>query len=298
MSTAVDLATHSPYTGPGRFGAVLDVLPPEIRPLTDAVRNVVVHYRASGIDFPAERLAEVNLRWADSMLERDQERFGVPLAEPRPEADRLVGCCRDFTLLTVAALRQHGVAARSRIGFASYLGDGWHYDHVIAEYRDGDQWRFADAQLDPGRDWPFDPSDLPRLVGADPASAPRFETAAQVWLAFRRGDLDGERYGVAPGLPFRGGWFIRNYVIQELAHRHKDELLLWDGWGAMSDNLDGDLAKIDAIAALLLAADDGDEAAERELSTRYAADPDLRPGAKIDCRSPVGAPFTVDLNRG
>jgi hypothetical protein len=295
MSAPPDYAAHSAYSDPGRYAGLLDALPADIRPLTDAVRNLVVHYRASGIEFAPERLAEVNLRWVEAMLARDQERSGTPLDAPRRAEDRLVGCCRDFTLLTVAALRQRGVRARSRVGFAGYLAPDFHYDHVITEFWDGARWVFADAQLGPEHDWPFDPSDIPRLVGAKPARAPHLETAAQVWTAFRRGEIDEASYGVAPGDDAGGGWFIRNYVLMELGHRMGDELLLWDGWGAMSDTLDGDLDMVDAIAALLLAADDGDESAERELIARYAADPDLHPGDSVMSFSPVSGPHQVDL---
>ena len=297
MDPAPRYATHSAYTDPGPYGQLLDALPDGTRSLTDAVRNVVVHYRASGIDFPPDRLEEVNLRWADAMLARDQQRTGTPLDTPRPAEERLVGCCRDFTLLTVAGLRQRGIPARSRVGFAGYLAEDHHYDHVIAEYWDGDRWVFADAQLDPAQDWPFDPGDIPHLVGAKPEQRPHLETAAQVWTAFRRGEIDESSYGVAPGHDACGGWFIRNHVVMELAHRMRTEMLLWDGWGPMSETLDGDLERIDRIAALLLAADAGDEAAERELTARFDSEPDLRPGASIMSFSPVSGPQQVDLTR-
>lgn len=296
MTSMTDYARHSPYSDPGKHAGLLDALPADARAIAEVARNVVVHYRASQIDFPDDRLQEVNLRWVEAMLGRDQERFGVALGEPRPVADRVVGCCRDFTLMTVAALRQHGIPARSRVGFARYLADDWNYDHVIAEYWDGERWVFVDAQLDPAGDWPFDPRDLPHLVGADPARRPLFETAAQVWTAYRRGEIDGEQYGVAPGVEgLRGGWFIHGYVLQELAHRQRDEMLLWDVWGGMAAELPDDLSLVDDVAALLLAADDGDEPSERELTARYAADPDLHPGDAVRCFSPVGPPVMVDL---
>ena len=145
----------------------------------------------------------------------------------------MAGCCRDFTLLTVAALRQHGIPARSRVGFGSYLGGGFHYDHVIVEHWTGDRWQWTDAQLAPESDLPIDPTDVPRAVAGGDDHV--FASAAQVWLAGRRGEVDLDTYGVDPGLPFRGSWFVGNYVISELAHRQRDELLLWDTWGAMRE---------------------------------------------------------------
>jgi hypothetical protein len=152
----------------------------------------------------------------------------------------------------------------------------------------------VDAQLEPGPQWPFDPADLPYAARSDPRTAP-FATAAQIWTAFRRNELDVQRYGVDPAMPLRGDWFVRNYVLHELAHRQRDELLLWDMWGGMSLALDGDLALVDEVAALLLAADAGDDSAEQELAARYASDPALRPDGRVLSYSPTGRAGWVEL---
>jgi hypothetical protein len=293
MATLQDYARHSAYSDPGPYSPLLDALPTDLPSLAAVVRNIVVHYRAAGITFTGDRLAEVDNRWLDRLLATDQRRFPGPLDAPRPLAERVAGCCRDFTLLAAAALRQHGVPARSRIGFAGYFAPDFHYDHVVVEYWNGDRWVYADAELDPARSWPFDPCDVPRLVGAHPGGTPPFETAAQVWTAHRRGEIDVDRYGVAPDMPFRGAPFARRYVLLELAHRERDELLLWDGWGAMEDS--GDPGLIDEIAGLLLAADGGDEAAERELADRYRAGERLNPDGQVRSHSPTGNVVDVDL---
>jgi hypothetical protein len=166
---------------------------------------------------------------------------------------------------------------------------------VIAEYWNGDRWVFVDAQLDAAPAGRFDPYDMPLRVGSRLDARTPFATAAQAWTAFRQGEIDAERYGVDPSLPYRGGWLIRNYVLQELAHRQRDELLLWDFWGAMAMDLAGDLGLVDEVAALLLAADDGSVAAEEELAGRYAGNPALHPGDHVRCASPSGADCQVDL---
>jgi hypothetical protein len=288
MPTLTDYARQSPYSDPRGRADLIDELPADLPGLGAVIRNVLVHYRASGITFPPDRLAEIDNRWVDRMLDADRSRFDTPLAIPRPEADRVAGCCRDYTLLTVSALRAKGVPARSRIGFAGYFEAGFHHDHVITEFWDGGRWVCADTQLDPAGSWPFDPLDMPLGPGG-------LETAAQVWSGYRRGDLDVDTYGVWPGAPIGGGWFVRNYVLLELAHRQRDELLLWDGWGEMSDELDGDLGLIDEVAALLLAADAGDEAAEAKLEAWYAEDSRLRPGDQVQSFSPRGLREVVDL---
>jgi hypothetical protein len=299
LITIDEYAQQSAYSDPRQYAQLLDPLPADIREMAAVIRNLIVHYRADGVDLSPQHLAEIDHRWIDRMLETDQRRFEQPLDRPRPVAERVAGCCRDFSLLTVAALRHRGVPARTRIGFANYFEPGFSHDHVIVDYWDGDRWVFIDPELEPSDSWGFEPADMPRLAGARAGEiAPLVEpfvTAAQVWTAYRRGDIDDQTFGVAPTLPIRGAWFIRNYVIGELAHRQRDELLLWDTWGDMSLDLDGDLDLIDAVAAGLLAADAGDDAAERELADRYATDAALRPGDHIMCLSPTEHWARVDL---
>ena len=292
--TVNEWAAQSRYSDPGPYAALLDTLPTDVHALGVVVRNLLVHYRAGGVELPAERLAEIDLRWVDRILAADRARNGdTPLAVSRAAVERVAGCCRDFTLLTVAALRHRGTPARSRVGFAGYFEPGFHNDHVVVEYWDGARWVLTDAQLDPAVGWEFDTSDMPRDDEAV------FWTAARTWTAVRRGEVDPELFGVDPGLPIRGAWLVRDYVLQELAHRRRDELLLWDGWGVMSTaggaDPDAD-ALVDEVAALLLAADDGDADAERELAVRYRDDARLRPDGKVLSFSPTGRRTWVDLD--
>jgi len=265
---------QSRFSDPGPYAELLSPLPAavpaDLPALMSIVRNVIVHYGASGIGFTGDRLAEIDSRWAEKILAVDQGRFPMPLAHPRPEASRVVGCCRDFALLTVAALRHHGVPARVRVGFAPYLREDWNCDHAVAEYWNGTRWVLADPQLDPEQ-YPFNTADLPQ-----------FMTAAQAWDAHRRGLIDADTYGVDPSLPFKGHQFLLDSVLLELAHRQRDEVLLWDQWGAITDRV------ADELANLLLAADRGDAAAERALTDRYSTDPSLRLTTRVHCMSPSG----------
>jgi hypothetical protein len=120
-----------------------------------------------------------------------------------------------------------------------------------------------------------------------------FRTAAEVWRGHRAGQLDVETFGVDAGSPASGEWFVRSYVFMELAHRLKDELLLWDGWGLMGPEAGADADELaDGVAALLVAADAGDESAERELVDRYRAEPLLHPGDRVQSFSPTTGELT------
>ncbi len=281
---------QSVYSDPGPHTTLFDAMPSDPDGISAVIRNLVVHYREVGFDFPPDRLAEIDLRWIDRRLDADQRRFGTPLTAPRPASERVVGCCRDFSLTAVAALRHKGIPARTRIGFADYFAPDWHVDHVIVEYWNGDRWVFTDPEVDPAGSYGLDPTDMPRLT----ADAP-FLTSAQVWTAFRRGEIDDQKFGVDPTLPMRGGWFLHAYVIHELAHRQRNELLLWDVWGGMRQDLDGDLGLVDDVAALLLAADSGDVKAENALTMLYETRPELHPGGAVTCLSPTGTATVSQL---
>jgi hypothetical protein len=289
MPNSSAYAVHSPYSDPGRHADLLRALPGTAPALSAAARNVIAHYRAELPDLPQERRREIDSRWLEVILSVDQDRHGTPLTAPRRMADRVAGCCRDHTLFVVGGLREHGVPARSRVGFASYFTPGYHHDHVIVEYLDGGRWRRIDPELAQERS-DFDREDM--AAGRD---AP-FQTAAEVWQGYRAGELDPETYGVFPGAPFAGPDFIRGYVIFQVAHRFGDELLLWDDWGATLES--GDEEIIDRLADLLVRADAGDAAAEEDLYAWYRADDRLHPGDTVIQNSPYGDPSKqVSLRR-
>ncbi|MGH3448791.1 MAG: transglutaminase domain-containing protein, partial [Nocardioidaceae bacterium] len=221
---------QSRFSNPGRFADLLASLPTEPAELSAVARNVIVRYRASGHDLPEHTRNDIHLRWIESLLAIDQCRHRAPLTAPRQVTTRVQGCCRDHTLLCVSVLRAHDVAARSRVGFAGYFADGWHHDHVIVEAWIDGRWQRFDPELaDPAPGVP-----IPTDMTWSPAQGRGFVSAANAWLAHRRGQIDPDTFGVDPAVPVhRGPRFLFNEVIIEIAHRFGDELLLWDDWGRM-----------------------------------------------------------------
>jgi hypothetical protein len=291
VAAVIDHAAHSRYSDPGRHAAAMDAVPVDVTDLaalSAVARNLIVHYRASGRELPESSAADIHSRWLSVILDRDAERHSGPLTEPREPTERVQGCCRDHTLLAVGALRQHGVPARSRVGFVNYFSPTWNHDHVVPEVWNGRRWQRFDPEVAEASD----PLPTPLDIAAGPGAP--FRTAAEIWRGYRAGDLDVERFGVDESVPvIRGRWFIRSYVIREVAHRFGDELLLWDNWGAMTgpDEADDDPginALIDEVAGLLVAADAGDLVAERELLRRYRSDDRLHPGPVVLQADPRG----------
>lgn len=290
---------HSAYSDPGPWGHLLTAVPPTVPAVSAAARNVIVHYREEQAVLPESSRPDVHLRWLARTLERDQERHGIPLEHPRPLAERVQGCCRDHVLLACAVLRQHGIAARGRVGFARYFAPDFGHDHVVVEARlDGHRGRWV--RFDPEITAPREGLDTPEDLPTGPDSP--FPTAAEVWRSVRAGDVDPTRFGAVPGTPLSGPWFIQHYVLRDLAHRHGDELLLWDSWGAMADPrqpLPEDVVALtDQVAALTVAADSGDGAAEEQLTTLYATREGLRPGPAVlrhDPFTPKAPPVVEEL---
>ncbi|MFE5292081.1 transglutaminase domain-containing protein [Isoptericola sp. NPDC056618] len=316
--TLAEYARHSAYSDPGAHAPLLRAVAPDAAAVSAAACATIVHYRAGSPALADAQRADIDQRWLATILDTAVARRPGPLAAPRDLPQQVAGCCRDHTLFSLGVLREHGVPARSRIGFAGYFEPPFFHDHVVVEHWDAGgtgedgRWVRWDPELSDDGSWGFDPRDLP----TGPASP--FPTAAEVWRAIRAGEADPASYGVAPELPELGGQdFVRGYVLLELAHRMRDEVLLWDVWGGTPDDVPGVAelwaqevpdsggerspepssdeldALADDVAALLVAADAGDAAAEAALAERYAGRWAAR--GRVTTLSPTGRVGITDL---
>lgn len=293
-------ATHTPFSDPGPHAALVAAVPPDTPSLHRAATQTVLHYRAGEVPPTPDQLDDIDRRWVSATLDAAVDRAPGPLDAPRDSACRVGGCCRDHSLLAISILREHGVPARSRVGFGSYFGDAFHHDHVVVERWVAAQERWV--RFDP--EFPAEAidgraHDLPTGEGAP------FETAAEAWTVYRAGRTDLADYGVDPALPaLAGPGFVARYVVLELAHRMRHEMLLWDVWtgvddvvpGAASDGPSEDLAGlVDRTASLLVRADGGDTGAENDLLALWESEDALRPTREVRTYSPSGRVGTTDL---
>ena len=279
--------TQSRFSDPGAQAEWLDATPCDIAALREAASQLVFHYWASGgitdHGFPPERHDEITLRYASDMFTRLRELDPAPPGGPRSPLHRIVGCCRDFTLLLVSMARHHGIPARARAGFASYLIPGWYIDHVVAEVHDGSGWHLVEAQMPPGYRDPVDDTELDLLdVPRD-----RFLTAPVAWTAARAGEIDLTRLAASPDLdvPFlRGLPYARYSLMLDIASLNKHEMLQWDVWGGISDAAElapAALTRTDELARLMADAD------VEQLRTAFEAD-DVRVPPVIRTVTPPG----------
>jgi hypothetical protein len=253
MADAAELdfyASQGRMTDPGRLGALFDGLPTDIADLAQVVQGLVLHEHwssAYGVTLAPERRAQAHLRSVEAMLETMMALDDRPLTEARDLETRLIGNCRDFSLLAAAMLRHQGAPARPRCGFGTYFDSGRLVDHWVCECWDASEgrWRLVDAQIDAfqaSRLKPdFDVLDTPR---------DRFVIAGDAWVQARSGRLDPKLCGI---MDMWGLWFIGGNVIRDAAALAKMEMLPWDSWGAMvepdEESSPQDLAFLDAVAA-------------------------------------------------
>ncbi len=267
---------HGSISDPGAYSALFDLLPNNVADLAQVVQGITIHVfwaERYGYKFPPRRTAELQLRTIEKRLAQTIELDPRPLLEPRPLDKKLLGNCRDHSVLLAAMLRHQGQPARARCGFGTYFLPDHYEDHWVTEYWNQEQnrWILVDAQLDKfqaetlGID--FDPLDVPR---------DRFLVAGQAWQMCRLGAADPEKFGI---FDMHGLGFVRGNLVRDLAALNKMELLPWDCWGIiLSEQIDDpdDLSLLDRAADLTACA-----TADLDAVRAVYADPRLRMDGKL-----------------
>jgi hypothetical protein len=251
-------AVQSLVTEPGPAADAIDQLPSDLGTLRAVSQQLVFHHWADGDwaenGIAPERISEVDTRYAAAMFARLGELADLPLSAARQPRQRLVGCCRDFTVLFVSMARHKGIPSRGRVGFAGYFFDGWLLDHMIAEVWDGSagRWRLVEPEIDDDHTDPADGASFD-VLDVPPG---RFLTAPRAWQLARSGAVDPGRFVVDPGLEIpttRGLPQLRRNLVRDLAALNKTEMLLWEDWGVQDSRTPpepGELPVLDELATL------------------------------------------------
>jgi hypothetical protein len=233
--------SHGAFTEPGRFAGSLGFT--DIPNLCAFIQSVVIHS-----DWASAYGVSADLSRETLPVARRLAMVEAAGGRDLPPDRRTPGTCRDFALMTCSALRERGVPARVRCGFATYFPANPFEDHWVCEHwREGEsRWVLTDAQLDPlQREHlrvAFDPIDLP---------AKTFLNAGEAWMAWRSGEIDANAFGHGDS---RGAWFLRVNLMRDLFALRKQETSDWDAWRSIPEEDkaldDRALAEGDRIAAL------------------------------------------------
>jgi hypothetical protein len=243
-------AQQGRISDPGTHASLFQTQPASIAELVKLVQNVTLHVfwaERYGFRVPPERMDELQLRTMERRLARTIELDSRPFNESRPVDKKLLGNCRDHSLLLAALLRHQGVPARARCGFGAYFMPDHFEDHWVTEYWDQERgrWTLVDSQLDALQcevmKIPFNPLDVPR---------DQFIVGGRAWQMCRSGEQSPEKFGI---FDMNGLGFVRGNLVRDIAALNKMELLPWDCWGIiLNERIDDpeDLSLLDKVAAL------------------------------------------------
>ena len=224
---------HGPYTDPQGRRAMMSGLGRDPQHLCGVVQNLLIHDHfgkllyddpPKNIETASRETLPVSGRLAQLAARNEGDRL-----PSLPAAKRLVGTCRDFALMLCALLRENGVPARLRCGFANYLGSDQYEDHWLVEYwLEGEgRWAKADAQLDEAHcahlKIDFATADVPEY---------RFIVGRRAWELAQTEAMNPDWFGHGED---RGLWFIRVNLARDLMALCKHEVSPWDDWRKMSE---------------------------------------------------------------
>ncbi len=264
--------SHTAVTRPGPHAALLRSLPAEPAELVPMLQNVLVHHsKVEGFTAGTGRPDDgTEVRPVRALLDRIVALDDRPWSAPREPGRRLVVDCRSLAVMMCAVLREHGVAARARFGFAGYLAPTHWQSHVVCEHVTADGWTRTDPDV--GR------------LGVDSTG---FVDAGEAWRSAPP-EHDLPQYGY--GADLRGRWTVRWELTRDLAALTGFEPLTSDVWGVVARLSDDDPHAADGLFDRVAAARDPGE------WLALAADPALAvPPVITTAPYLTGAVYEVDL---
>lgn len=270
------------FTNLGKYAPLIKRFPASIHERVARVQGLILHvFWAENYDVKLDeaRQDELNLRSVQEKIQRIFELDDQPLTVTRVAEKRLLGNCRDYSTLLVAILRESGIPARARCGFATYFRTGRYEDHWVVEYWNAEEqrWVMVDGQIDAyqrqslGIQW--DQFDMPGNL---------FVSGGRSWLACRTGEANPDDFGI---FDFKGLDFVRGDLMRDILALNKVEPLPWDFWGYLNTPVEQlseeELRWFDELAILTLDPD----MYFKDLRQLYETDPlvhhpkDWEPGA-------------------
>ncbi|NMS89721.1 excinuclease ABC subunit UvrA [Clostridioides difficile] len=225
---------QSIITNPRIFENEYQNLPSSPIELLKIVQNLVIHGdqgKLYGITLNKQQTDEELLRTVPQMLEKILQIDSHPLTIPREPRQRLVGMCRNYSLLLVSFLRYRGFEARMRAGFANYFDSELLYeDHWLVEYYDTitENWIKIDAQIDSVQkkyfQVEFDTHDVKKGDG--------FLTGSETWISCRQGHTHPDDFGYNKN--WKGWHSVKGNLLHDFNNIIGLELLPWDLWTELS----------------------------------------------------------------
>lgn len=182
-----------------------------------------------------------------------------PLVEYKEPKNRVVNTCRQFSMFLCSILRERGIPARCRCGFATYFSGGWFEDHWICEYwnKKESRWVRVDAQIDDlqATAYRIERKEI-KLLDLPSES---FFSAGVLWQLYRKGLVSGELCGYSELASEHGAWYIRGnmlrdfFALNKVEYRYQEISMLMDADYKPNEK---ELLLLDEIAELTIRIDD------------------------------------------
>jgi len=215
-----------------------DSFPNNILKICKIIQGLLIHpiplKELYNLKLPQSRINDRKLRTIQEVIEKAKILDNSPLHITRNPKKRVVSICRIYSMLLCSILREKGISARARCGFATYFLGGWFEDHWICEYWNEKQkrWIRVDSQIDDIQivAYHLDRTkinflDLPKGV---------FFPAGVLWKLYRDGFVEGKVEGFSREPKGFGEWYIRGnmlrdfFALNEIEYFYSEEDILME----------------------------------------------------------------------
>lgn len=202
-------------------------IPKDISSIVSIVQNILLHKHWAeryGVESKDRRHEEPWLRSIEEKLIYLNKLGYNHVSDKKKIEDKMLGICRDFSVMAAALCIETGIPARARCGFATYFQPGNYIDHWVLEYwnENKKRWIFVDAQLDDFQreelNIPFNTLDIDDRY---------FITAPRAWLMCREGKLNSELFGI---FQWWGYDYLKCNLILDANSLLKIPMQPWDEW--------------------------------------------------------------------
>lgn len=233
-------------------------IPKDIKTIVSYVQNILLHQhwsKAYGVELSEERRKEPWIRSFEEKLIFLNKLGYKHVSDKKEVQNRMIGICRDFSVVAAALCREAGIPARARCGFATYFEKGKYIDHWVLEYwkEDEKRWVMVDAQIDELQknklNLPFDTLDV---------SEEYFITGPRAWLMCREGKLKPELFGI---FQWWGYCYLACNLLLDVNSLLKKPMQPWDSWEGykslpIEQWTEGDYEAMDEVSRFALKVDD------------------------------------------
>ncbi len=232
-------------------------IPADIKKIVTLVQNFLLHQHFAvryGVELTPEQQQEPTIRGFNDKLVLLRGKGIEGISQPLPVDQKLIGICRDFSVISAALCREAGIPARARCGFATYFEKDRYVDHWVLEYwhREQQRWLMVDAQLDELQRKRLDINFDTLNVSKD-----HFLVAGKAWQLCRCGEKDPKLFGI---FQWWGFDYLKCNLILDANSLLKVPMQPWDFWEGyknteIADFTEADYRIIDELARLTLHVD-------------------------------------------